>query len=141
MARFASTMKSINDALNLLADLANALGQRTYTAVTTSSATVLAALMVNAIYRISGGSTFAFTTDTAANIVAAIPNCQVGSAFSLEIINNNSGTMTITAGSGVTLVGTTTALTGTTRFYRGIVTNATAGAEAVSLYGLMTGTV
>lgn len=136
MARFASTQASEGKAIGVIADLANFLGQRTYTAITSgSSSTATAAAFVNGIYNFSGGSTYTLTTPTAAQIVAQIPNCQVGSCASVHIINTNSGTTTVTAGSGVTGVGTLNVTTNKAQGYEIIVTNATAGSEAVQLIG------
>ena len=86
----------------------------------------------------SGAVAVADTTPTAAQIVAAIPACEIGSTFDFDIINNNTGLLTITAGSGVTLSGTTTIATLFTRRYRARVTNITASSEAVTLLGVFT---
>lgn len=50
------------------------------------------------------------TTDTAANIVAAIPNVAVGQTYRLRIFNNSTGAYawTVVAGASVTLTGTMT---------------------------------
>ena len=86
----------------------------------------------------SGAVAVADTTPTAAQIVAAIPGCEIGSTFDFDIINNNTGLLTITAGSGVTLSGTTTIATLFTRRYRARVTSITASSEAVTLLGVFT---
>lgn len=72
----------------------------------------------------TGGSTPAtVTTDTAVNILSImlengmVP--YVGMTFPVTITNNNSGTDTLTGGTGVTLVGTTTILTVSTRWFQG----------------------
>lgn len=51
------------------------------------------------------GSTAAFTdtTDTAANIIAALPNANVGQSFLYTYYNNTLGLATITGGTGVTV--------------------------------------
>ena len=41
------------------------------------------------------------TTPTAAQIVAAIPNCTVGATFRFMHVNNGSNTITLTGGTGV----------------------------------------
>ena len=66
-----------------------------------------------------------------AAIVAAIPNCEVGSAFRVRAYNQNSGTLTMVAGSGVTFVGVSTVATVKCQAWDYIVTNATSGSEAV----------
>src|SRR6185312_14110571 len=50
------------------------------------------------------------TTDTAANIIAAMPSPSVGTTYKLRIINESSGNFawTIVGGSGVTVTGTAT---------------------------------
>lgn len=79
------------------------------------------------------------TTPTAAQIVAAIPGCEVGSTIWFDVKNMNSSTLTIVAADGtVTLNGTTAIATVFTRRYMARVTNATASSEAVTLYGLST---
>lgn len=102
-----------------------------------SSSTATAAAFINSVYLFSGGSTYTLTTPSAAQIVAAIVNCQVGSSFDVYINNQNSGTLTLTAGSGVTFTGGTggTASIATNKgcIYKGVVTNATVGAETVQL--------
>lgn len=53
------------------------------------------------------GSTSAFTdtTDTAVNIIAAIPNAAIGSSFEYTYYNNTGSPATLAAGVGVTLSG------------------------------------
>jgi len=52
---------------------------------------------------------YTFTTPTAAQIVAAIPDAQVGHSYVLSILNTGSGqTGTVTGGTGVTVNGTAT---------------------------------
>lgn len=82
---------------------------------------------------------FSDTTPTAEQIVAAIPKADIGSNRLTLIRNGGGGTMTLLAGSGVTLQGTTTIAAGNARFYLLTVTAKTAGAEAVNVRGLLTG--
>jgi hypothetical protein len=98
---------------------------------------LLAAALINGIVTFSGGTTAAPTLDTAANIIAAIPNAQVGSSFDLIVQNLNSGAATFTAGptNGVTVTGTLTLATGTSQMFKGIVTNVLA--PAVTLYAVL----
>lgn len=145
MARFAANAQSEGVALGTITDQLNTSTQAAYNAVTTAGPfTLTAAQFVNAIYQTSG-QTAAVTvnTPTAAAIVAALPNCQVGSKFEFTLINLNttSGAVTVTGGTGVTVTlanGTTVPVT-KTQIFRGVVTNATAGSEAVTLYGLLYG--
>jgi hypothetical protein len=99
--------------------------------------TLTVAQTVNVILLRSGAAAVTDTTPTAAAIVASMPNVGANDVFHLSIINTNTGTLTIGAGAGVTLAGTTTIPTVNTRRYIGIVTNPTAGSEAVTLRGIM----
>jgi hypothetical protein len=138
MARFASAQVGLTQAIDTVVDEANQSGQGADNAVTTTSFTATVAQLINGVIRLSGQAAINVTTPTAAQIVAAIFNCQVGSWFEFTLQNNNSGTATVVAGTGVTLAGTLTApTTNKTQIYKGIVTNATLGSEAVKLVGLL----
>lgn len=79
----------------------------------------------------------AATTDTATNIVAALgANAYVGQTFMLFYVNLNtsSGAVTVSAGTGVTLVGTNTIPVAGLRVYIGTVT-AIGATPAVTLNG------
>jgi hypothetical protein len=99
-----------------------------------------AQFLTGAIFR-SGAAAVSDTTPTAAAIVAAIPGASVGSGKEIVINNANSGLLTLVAGTGVTLVGTTTVTNAKARRYQVQVTNATSGAEAVRFIGLQQGDV
>jgi hypothetical protein len=75
---------------------------------------------------------------TAAQIVAAIPNCLAGSSFEFDIINTANGdeTITMTTNDGLTLVGTMTIGQTYGKRFRAVATNVGAGTEAVSIYSL-----
>lgn len=105
--------------------LANAAGQ-----------TLTAAQMLGTFLDRSGAAGVSDTTPTAALLVAAMKGVSVGDAKPLRIRNRNTGTLTIVAGAGVTLEGTTTIPTVNTREYAIRVTNATPGAEAVTISGM-----
>ena len=112
-----------------------------YAAVATASPTLTAAQMVNGQIDLttqSSGSTV--TTDTAANIVALIPNLQVGSSFDFTIRNiwTGSNWATLAGGTGVTFSGANIVPNGTSQTFKGIVTNATAGSYAITLYSVQT---
>lgn len=142
MARFANTQGSSTEAINTIADVANLVGQMAYTALTSSSPTLTAAQVVSGIVNLSGQTAAqTVTLPTAALICAAIPNCQVGSSFELILQNahTSSGAVTLSAGAGNTLVGTTAVPITKTQIYRGIVTNATT--PTVSIYGVLTAPV
>lgn len=98
--------------------------------------TLTAQQIMGGIYVRSGGTTSTTTTDTATNIIAAMgPNAFVGQTCLLFYANINSGTTTLAAGTGVSLLGTTTALTTACRVYLFTATNVTAGAQAVTVQG------
>jgi hypothetical protein len=102
-----------------------------------SGVTYSAANMVNGVLTRGGAVTVSDTTATAAQIVAAIPNAQIGSWVYLDIINNNTGVLTILAGTNVTLSGSTTIATVNTRRYILVVT--AVGTPAVTMQGVLTG--
>lgn len=83
----------------------------------------------------------AVTTPTAAQIVAALPNAQVGRTYTLRFINNSSGAFswTVTAGTGVTVTGTATVAQNTFRDYEVSVT-AVGASPAVTLQNIGAGT-
>jgi hypothetical protein len=105
------------------------------TGATTLTAAQLIGGLINRSGMTSGRSD---PTDSAANIVAAIPNAVVGTSFRFTIRNTTATyTETITAGSGVTLVpATITIPTVDVRNFLAICTNVTGGAQAVSIYDL-----
>lgn len=106
------------------------------TALTAAGGTYTAAAFTGGLITQATQGAISNATPTAAAIVAAIPGCEVNSSFYLTIVNNNTGLLTLTAGSGVTLSGTTTVQTLFGRRYLVYVTNATASSEAVTVYGL-----
>lgn len=69
------------------------------------------------------GATFA--TPSAASIFAAIPGAESGITYGIRFINNNSGTATISGGTGVSAVGTMTLSTGITRDFTALVNSST----------------
>lgn len=93
-------------------------------AIATSTTPVLTgAQFVQGLWDVSGapGGAFTLTTPTAAQIIAALPTTipQDGS-FNFDVLCMNDGTGqtgTVTAGSGVTVLGTATVANNTTRMY------------------------
>jgi hypothetical protein len=91
----------------------------------TSATTLLAASLTGAadevVLNMTGtlGAGAVATTDTAANIIAAIPQAQryPGATYKLRIINSSSGAFawTVAGGSGVTVTGTATVAQNTWR--------------------------
>lgn len=90
-----------------------------------------------AYYAATTQATISLTTRTATQLFNDTPNAVVGDAYYLRITNLNSGTLTIVAGSGVTLTGTMTLLTNTTRDF--VVTFNSATTATIQTTG--TGTV
>lgn len=118
----------------------NLVSTRSITAVTGATGqTFTASAMMGGIVTRSGGVVLSDTTATAAAIVASIPGCEVGSSYEFSILNGNTGTLTLTAATGITLGGTTSIAAGNTRVYVVLVTNATATTEAVTIQGMLTG--
>lgn len=88
-----------------------------------AAATYLAGAMVGGIIRrFSPGAAFTDCTDTATNIVNAIPGAKVNQTFPLMIANLGSGLQTLAAGTGVTIAGTATIGSATARLFLGQVT-------------------
>jgi len=106
--------------------LANAAGQ------TWNQASVPGGIAGTVLLR-SGAAGVSDTTDTAQNICSAmspllVPNLgqplvQVGQSGLFIVANTNTGTLTVVAGTNVTLAGTTTIVTVGTRLYQVKVTN------------------
>ena len=123
--------------------IASAIGtlvSRNQSVATVSSATgvtLSAAEMVGGWILRTGAATGAVTdtTDTAANLVAAYnaSDTQVGSSFLLGINNTTGQTLTLAAGSGVTVSGTATINDNNTRVFLGVFTDVTSGSQAVML--------
>ena len=99
--------------------------------------TIAAASLINGLITMATGHTGQTdTTDTAANIVGAIPNCQVGSTFEFTVFNGSGGTVTIGLGTGVTTAAGFTSLfttaTGNAHWFICRVTNT--GTAAITIY-------
>lgn len=79
-------------------------------------------------------------TPTAAEIVAALPNCVVGSSFYFVIRNTADAaeTITLSGGTNVTISGTATIAQNNSKLFLAVVTNATSGSEAVTVYSIGT---
>lgn len=75
---------------------------------------------------------------TAAAIVAAIEGCQVGTSFRTWIRNTGAGagSITLTTNTGLTLSGTVAIVFQQQKELLFVVTNATPGSEAVTVYSL-----
>jgi len=75
-------------------------------ALADAAATLTAAQMIDSgVFTITPTIARALTTDTAANIVAGLPNYQVGTWFDIVIVCLAAFAVTLTAGVGITIVG------------------------------------
>lgn len=92
------------------------------------------------LLRDPNGGSRSDVTPTAALIVAAIPGAIVGSSFEFTIRNTADAgeTITVTAGSGVTLSGTMTIAQNNSKRFLVICDNVTVSTEAVTIYSLGT---
>ena len=101
-----------------------------------------AELIGGLILRDPAGADRTDVTPTAADIVGAITNATVGTSFEYYMKNNadDNENLTISAGSGVSLVNNDSINIGKmqTGTYLVVITNVTAGSEAVSIYWLGT---
>jgi hypothetical protein len=104
-------------------------GNLTYTA---------AMLLGGLLLRDPAGGARSDVTPTAAEIVAAIPGCAVGSSFEFTIRNtaDASETITVTLGTNVTLSGTMTIAQNNSKRFLAVVT--AVGTPAVTIYSLGT---
>lgn len=108
----------------------------TYTPQTVSNAggnaVLTAANVTNQVLIFSGGTTPTNTFPSASAIIGALSGMQSGSIRDLLVINENSGTMTLAAGSGVTFSGNALTMgTATQRLFKIYI----ASASAVTVYG------
>lgn len=91
----------------------------TDTTITAAAGTLTGARNVYYATTAAGAGGIALTTRTAAEMFADIPNCHIGFNWTLRIISDGGGTVTLTApgGGGVTITGTATSATNTWRDY------------------------
>lgn len=105
-------------------------------AVTYSAAELVGGL----ILRDPAGDGRSDVTPTAAQIVGAVTGAIATSSFEFTIRNTADAaeTITLTAGSGVTLSGTMTIAQNNSKRFLAVITNAGSGTEAVTIYSLGT---
>jgi hypothetical protein len=108
----------------------------TAAAVTFSAAEVLGGL----ILRDPNGAGRQDLLPSAADLVAAINGCEVGTAFQFHIRNTADAaeTITVTTNTGLTLSGTMTIAQNNAKSFWAVVTSITSGSEAVSVYSMGT---
>jgi hypothetical protein len=137
-----STLGSNVEAINVLADELHAVsGVGAATVNTTTTArTMTAAEFLSGVFVTTAAGALALTFPTAAALVAAMENAQVGSQAVLYLVNAGNNTLTITTNTGLTINGghgTATLPTATSQIIIAKATNVTSGAEAVTLYPLL----
>lgn len=86
------------------------LPQAAPAAYTVTTVALTGADAVNGLITVTQTGAVGLTTPTGANLDSAAANCRVDSAFEFVILNtgSSSGAITVTAGTGVTWVGSTT---------------------------------
>jgi hypothetical protein len=102
-------------------------------ALSDGNATLTASQLVDSgIFTITPTENRTLTTDTAANIIAALPDYLVGTYFDFTIVNLAAATYTATlaAGTGVTITGSATVAAASSGTFRAVVTSA----NAVTVY-------
>lgn len=137
--KFVATQYDNAGAINTLADEIHALsgnGTALTTNTTTTARTMTAAEFLAGVFVTTASGALALTFPTAAALVAALTNVQVGSQVVLYLVNKGDNTLTITTASGLTITGghgTATLATNTSQIIIAKFTNVTSGAEAVTL--------
>lgn len=127
MAVFQSAQTSTDGAVTTLSQ--NAHNVRS---TTEDDVTLTTAQFINGVYIQTGTpGTSTKTTPTATEIVNAIRGCTVGTSFDFVIDNGGDGTLTLAAGTDVTLSGTATVAAAKNKLFRAYVTNATTPAVRV----------
>ncbi|MDA8086543.1 MAG: hypothetical protein M0Z75_07585 [Nitrospiraceae bacterium] len=111
----------------------SAMAAQAIVALADAAATLTAAQLENSgLFTITPTAARALTTDTAANLVAAVPGVQVGACFDITIACLAAYAVTLTAGTGVTITGSAVANNASASF-RAIFTSVTVGSEAVTI--------
>lgn len=96
-----------------------------------------AQLLGGILYRTGPGAGYADTTPTAAQIIAAMDNPQIGDSFIFIHVNGVAYACTFTAGTGVTLAGTVNNAASKVRMYLCTVTNVATPAVLITGIGEM----
>ncbi len=121
---------------------ARIVDKMTVTTISTAGAVTFAASEVlgGIILRDPNGAGRADLVPTAANLVAAISNPNVGNAIRFTIRNTADAaeTITVTTNTGATLSGTMTIAQNNSKDFLAVLTNVTSGSEAYTLYSLGT---
>ena len=107
--------------------------KKTEVALADADATLAVADLVKGVFTITPTAARTLTTDTAANIVAGITGAAVGTSFTFDLIVLAAYDVTVAGGTGVTVVGSGV-VNNSSGTFRVVITNVTAGNEAVSIY-------
>jgi hypothetical protein len=137
-----STVGSITEGMNRLADELHVVGNVGAVASVDTATThlVTPAQFLAGIYVNTRDGAVAWTLPTAAAMVAAVANAQVGSTVQCWLVNEGNDTTTITTNTGNTITGghgTATLATALSQLIIGKFTNVTSGAEAVTYYPVL----
>ena len=120
-------MKYLNKADDGSLNFTTNIPPTTKAAISTAGAGTLtaSALLSGLIMRTGPTGAYDDTTDTAANILAAMGQPNIGDSFDFYHVNGVAYAATIVAGTGVTLAGTTANAASKVRVYRCTVTSST----------------
>lgn len=101
-----------------------------------ATGTITANDMMGGLIHTTQGATVGvvLTTPTANEIVSAIPNCKVGDSYDVFWYNTGANSVSISAGTNVTMRGPSSIGLGSAQIWEVFVTNATFGSEAVTIY-------
>ena len=116
-------------------------GQAATASNNTNGVTItIAMIMTQGVMATGRGTSKTDTTDTAANIVAAIPNVRVGDSIDFLYSNMSSNAVTLAGGTGVVMTNTAAAsfsvAAASGRMFRFVVTGISGGSESVMLIPL-----
>ena len=105
---------------------------------TVGAGTLTAAMLLSGLIMRTGPTgNYADTTPTAAQIVAAMDNPQIGDSFDFIHVNGVAYICTFTAGNGITLAGTVNNAASKVRQYRATITNVATPAVLITGIGEM----
>lgn len=104
---------------------------------TGATVTLTTAQMLSGLMTVNPSADAAHTTPTAAEIIAAIPGAVAGQSFKMTfVVTSSTYQITLTAGTGITIVGGAVVLENTSGTFLVRITNVTEDSEAVSIYRL-----
>lgn len=130
MARFASTMGSLNQAIDTVADQVTSRVAAATSNSASSPVQMTAAQALSGVFVNTTNGAISVYLPTPADMLATVPNIQVGSTIDLWIRQDGDNTLTLSTNSvsGITLSGTATIATTLGQKVIFKITNATTGA-------------